>query len=93
MILDVNERLFIKSLIKLLEKQSSSLCTLSEFQKEIDLEESFFLETVLSLERKKAVEVGFRQKNYIIKVKNWHTKYPARSDFYIKITKPALLQI
>ena len=45
MLLDVNERLFIISFNKLMNKKASSVCSLKEFQEEINLEEDFFLAT------------------------------------------------
>ncbi len=91
--LDVNERLFISSLLKLMERRELKVCSLKEYQEEIGLDEEFFIRTVLSMERKKSVEIGFLRRNMIIKVKNWYTKYPDQGDFYLKITKRGLSQI
>jgi hypothetical protein len=93
MLLDVNERLFMVSLCKLLERKAMAVCSLKEFKEEINLDEDFFLATILSMEKKKTIEIGFLRRNTIIRVKNWHTKYPEKDDFYLKITKAGLLQI
>ncbi len=91
--LDVNERLFLSSLNRLLERKDSILCSVKEYQKEVGLDEGFFLETLRGLEKKNALEIGFRERTGIVIVKNWHTRYPARDDFYVKMTKTGYLQM
>ena len=93
MLLDVNERLFILSLNKLLNRKTEPICSLKEFQEEINLEEKFFINTVITMEIKKIIEIGFKQRNRITKVQNWYSEYPGNNDYYLKITKDGYIQI
>lgn len=93
MLLDINERLFIISLNKLMNKKAVSVCSLKDFQEEINLEEDFFLATVLKMEKKKTIEIGFKRRNTIARVRNWYSKYPGKDDYYLIITKAGHSQI
>ena len=93
MLLDVNERLFILSLNKFMNKKAESVCSLKEFQKEINLEEKFFIKTIMTMEIKKTIKIGFKQRNTITRVLNWYSKYPDNNDYYLKITKVGYIQI
>lgn len=93
MLLDVNERLFIISLNKLMKRKAISLCSLKDFQEEINLDKDFFLATVIKMEKKKTIEIGFKRRNTIARVQNWYSKYPDKNDYYLKITKEGLIQI
>ena len=92
MMLDLNEKLFIKAISKLHVRNSGSLCSLKELKEDMDLDEEFFIASILGMEKKKAIEIGFVRRKRILKVANWHSKYKERDDFYLKITKRGLLQ-
>ena len=93
MMLDLNEKLFIKAISKLHVRNTGTLCSLKELKDDMDIDEDFFIESILSLEKKRAIEVGFLRRNRILKVINWHSKYEEREDFHLKITKKGYLQI
>ena len=91
--LDLNEKLFIIAIEKLRLKKSGNLCSIKELQKDMDLPEDFFIESIISLDIKKAVEIGFLRRNRIFKVINWRSQYFERDDFYLKTTKKGLSQV
>ena len=93
MLLDVNERLFIISLNNLINRKDGSTCSLKEFQEEINLEEKFFIKTVMAMGKKKTIEIGFKQRNTFTRVLNWYSKHPGNNDYYLRITKNVYLQI
>lgn len=91
MLLDVNERLFLLTLKKLLSEKGEALCSLSEYEAASKIESAFFVETLRKLEKKKAVDIGFAMKGSIVKVTNWPARYPEVKTFFIKITAEGLL--
>ncbi len=91
-ILDLNEKLFIIAIEKLIDKNAGTPCSLKGLQEDMDLGEIFFIASILSLEKKKAIEIGFLKRNRILKVTNWHSRYKERNDFFLKTTKTGLLK-
>jgi hypothetical protein len=91
--LDVNERLFLLTLKKLLNERSEPLCPLAEYEAASRLETPFFVETLRKLEKKKAVEIGFAGKPSIVKVANWYTRYPEVKTFFIRLTREGAAQV
>jgi len=91
--LDVNERLFLLSLKKLLAEKAQTFCPLAEYEAASRLETPFFVETLRKLEKNKAVEIGFAGKASIIRVANWYTRYPEVKTFFIRLTKEGAAEV
>lgn len=91
--LDVNERLFLLTLKKILSEKAEPLCALAEYEAASRIETPFFVETLRRLEKKKAVEIGFAGKASIVKVSNWYTRYPEVKTFFIRLTREGVAQV
>ncbi|MDC7226545.1 MAG: hypothetical protein PQJ61_07250 [Spirochaetales bacterium] len=90
MIVDINEQLTIKCLYKQPGASQTKPVPLADFKAETDLDDIFFLKTLRSIEQKELVTIGFLQRGFIVKVKNWYEKYPDVQDFHIKLTKSGI---
>lgn len=91
--LDLNERLFIIAIEKLCKKNLGTLCSLKELYKDMGLPEEFYIKSIIGLEKKKAIEIGFLSRNRILKVVNWQDQYFERNDFFLKTTKKGLTHL
>jgi len=95
--IDLNEYLFLKTLSAHLHEYRTRTIPLEQYYCLLEMNEHFFKNTLLGMQKKNLVAIGFDRRGLILKVVNWPENFSISTsklkNFSISLTKEGRTQL
>lgn len=85
--LDFNEYLFLNKIQSTLNIENTKALELHRLFPMLQVDESFFLQSLKQMEKRRLLKIGFYKRGSLLAVFNWSEKYTPESGFYVTLTK------